>query len=39
LKKTDELIKYNKEIFDRFEIDKKWVAAYEIQEAIKLDFD
>ena len=38
LKKTEELIKYNKEIMDRFEIDKKWVAAYELQEAIKLDF-
>lgn len=39
LKKTDELIKYNTEIMERFEIDKKWVAAYELQEAIKLDFD
>lgn len=39
LKKTDELIKHNKEIMDRFEIDKKYVKAQDLEAAIQTDFD
>ena len=39
LKKTEEIIKHNKEYQDRFEIDKKYVKAQDLEQAIQTDFE
>jgi hypothetical protein len=39
LKKTEEIIKRNKEYQDRFEIDKKYVKAQDLEQAIQTDFE
>jgi hypothetical protein len=39
LKKTEEIVKRNKEYQDRFEIDKKYVKAQDLEQAIQTDFE